>query len=243
MINAADASYPVMIDPLFTLVKKLIPESVAAQDNFGVSVSISGDTVVVGVSGSDLGPYIGSAYIFYRDQGGTGNWVEVNKITASDGSAGDYFGRSVSISGDTVMVGAFNNSAYIFYRNHGGTYNWGQVTKIAASDGAAFDWFGSSVSISGDTVVVGAHQDDVNGTDSGSAYVFNVATDVCEGDFDNDTDVDGSDLAIFAADFGRTNCGSAPTCEGDFDGDNDVDGSDLATFAADFGRTDCPMIP
>ena len=62
----------------------------------------------------------------------------------------------------------------------------------------------------------------------------------CEGDFDDDGDVDGSDLAIFAADFGRTNCGSAPPCEGDFDGDNDVDGSDLAVFAADFGKTDCP---
>jgi hypothetical protein len=62
---------------------------------------------------------------------------------------------------------------------------------------------------------------------------------ICGGDFDNDGDVDGSDLAIFAADFGRTNCNS--DCEGDFDNDGDVDGSDLATFAADFGRTDCPV--
>lgn len=63
---------------------------------------------------------------------------------------------------------------------------------------------------------------------------------VCEGDFDNDDDVDGSDLAVFAADFGRTDCGIGEPCEGDFDEDNDVDGSDLAVFAADFGRTDCP---
>ena len=61
---------------------------------------------------------------------------------------------------------------------------------------------------------------------------------VCEGDFNCDNDVDGSDLAVFAADFGRTDCSG--DCEGDFDGDNDVDGSDLAVFAADFGRTDCP---
>lgn len=61
----------------------------------------------------------------------------------------------------------------------------------------------------------------------------------CPGDFDTDGDVDGSDLAIFAADFGRTDCDTGELCEGDFDGDNDVDGSDLATFAADFGRTDC----
>lgn len=62
----------------------------------------------------------------------------------------------------------------------------------------------------------------------------------CEGDFDTDGDVDGSDLSIFAADFGRTDCSS--DCEGDFDSDGDVDGSDLATFAADFGRTDCPQV-
>ena len=64
---------------------------------------------------------------------------------------------------------------------------------------------------------------------------------VCEGDFDSDGDVDGSDLAVFAADFGRTNCANEPLCEGDFDSDGDVDGSDLAIFAADFGRTDCPV--
>ncbi len=61
--------------------------------------------------------------------------------------------------------------------------------------------------------------------------------DACEGDFDNDGDVDGSDLATFAADFGRTDC--VDDCEGNFDEDGDVDGSDLAVFAADFGRTDC----
>lgn len=62
----------------------------------------------------------------------------------------------------------------------------------------------------------------------------------CEGDFDGDGDVDGSDLAVFAADFGRTDCDTGEECKGDFDDDGDVDGSDLAVFAADFGRTDCP---
>jgi|LGVF01.1.fsa_nt_gb hypothetical protein len=60
----------------------------------------------------------------------------------------------------------------------------------------------------------------------------------CEGDFDGDGNVDGSDLAVFAAEFGRTDC--ACDCKGDFDEDGDVDGSDLGVFAADFGRTDCP---
>jgi len=66
------------------------------------------------------------------------------------------------------------------------------------------------------------------------------ALPICEGDFDDDSDVDGSDLAIFAADFGRTDCDQGEECEGDFDQDSDVGGSDLAVFAVDFGRTDCP---
>ena len=63
---------------------------------------------------------------------------------------------------------------------------------------------------------------------------------VCNGNFDGDNEVDGSDLAVFAADFGRTDCGTGEECESNFDGDTDVDGSDLAVFASNFGRTDCP---
>jgi hypothetical protein len=67
------------------------------------------------------------------------------------------------------------------------------------------------------------------------------APHVCEGDFEPDGDVDGSDLSVFALDFGRTDCCDTgqPPCEGDFDGDCDIDGSDLAIFARDFGRTGC----
>jgi hypothetical protein len=73
------------------------------------------------------------------------------------------------------------------------------------------------------------------------AVSFNIdssAADLCAGDFDGDNDVDGADLAVFAADFGRTDC--CKECPGDFNNDCDVDGADLAIFAADFGRTDCP---
>ena len=64
-----------------------------------------------------------------------------------------------------------------------------------------------------------------------------------EGDFDEDQDVDGSDLAVFASDFGRTDCNQSEACDADFDGDGYVDESDLAAFAAEFGRTDCPICP
>ena len=83
----------------------------------------------------------------------------------------------------------------------------------------------------------------------GLIFAFLLSTGIpclarCGGDFDRDRDVDGSDLAVFAADFGRTNCcePELPSCEGDFDLDCDVDGSDMAVFAADFGRTDCPLL-
>ena len=78
-----------------------------------------------------------------------------------------------------------------------------------------------------------------------AVYVLIDYVEPCEGDFDGDGDVDGSDLAVFAADFGRTDCceSGVEPCEGDFDTDCDVDGSDLAVFAADFGRTDCPNCP
>ena len=108
------------------------------------------------------------------------NWGLVKKITASDGVANDYFGDYVSISGDTVVVGSDDSNrngagaAYIFKRDQGGAGNWGLVKKITAFDGAADDYFGYSVSISGDTVVVGAVEDDDKGTNSGSAYIFNV---------------------------------------------------------------------
>jgi len=106
--------------------------------------------------------------------------AQVAKLTASDGAAGDIFGFSASINGDTVVVGAYyggaggveSGSAYVFERNHGGADNWGEVKELIASDAAANDAFGWSVSISGDTVVVGAWGNFDSGLRSGSAYVF-----------------------------------------------------------------------
>ena len=140
----------------------------AEDDNFGKSVAISGDRVVVGAR--DENDSTGSAYIFERDE--TGTWTEVQKITASDGAAGDRFGFTVSISGDSVVAGALNEEvAYIFERDEVGT--WTEVQKITASDGAEGDDFGNSVSISGDSVVVGAYRDDNDNVfQSGSAYLF-----------------------------------------------------------------------
>lgn len=66
-----------------------------------------------------------------------------------------------------------------------------------------------------------------------------ITADPCEGDFDGDNDVDDADLAVFTAEFGRSDCGSDPPCDEAFGTDGDVDGADLAVLAADYGRADC----
>ena len=71
-------------------------------------MAISGDTVVVGAPGKDsaTGYDSGAAYIFERNAGGAGNWGQVKKLIPADPAAGDWFGISVAVSGDTVVVGA-----------------------------------------------------------------------------------------------------------------------------------------
>ena len=96
---------------------------------------------------------IGKVFVYRRDEGGVDNWGEVTKILASDGATDDEFGSSVSISGDTAIVGAYRDddnagesgSAYVYRRDEGGLDNWGEVFKITASDASANDNFGISV--------------------------------------------------------------------------------------------------
>jgi hypothetical protein len=154
---------------------KLLASDGAANDRFGLSVSISGDVVLVGAHGDDdNGLNSGSAYVF-RWNGGS--WVQMQKLVASDGVANDTFGRTVSISGDLALVGAWGDndngnasgSAYIFRWNGS---SWMQEQKLLASDGAESDEFGWSISIRSDIALVGARGHDDKGYRSGSAYVF-----------------------------------------------------------------------
>ena len=158
--------------------QKLVASDGMVGDEFGESVSMSGEGVIVGADKADIGGNTeqGAAYVFVRD--GQGNWTEEQKLVASDGMAGDWFGVSVSMSGDRAMVGAhgasvgsntYQGAAYVFVRDAQG--NWLQEQKLVASDGMAGDWFGGSVSMSGDRAMVGAR-----GADGyayrGAAYIF-----------------------------------------------------------------------
>ncbi|MDC3988437.1 FG-GAP repeat protein [Polyangium jinanense] len=177
-VAASGAAFPVRIDPLVALQQaKLVADDAAADDYFGHSVAISGDTALVGSYDDDNagGTNAGSVYVFVRS--GT-VWTQQAKLVANDAASADLFGTSVALSGDTALIGASlddfvgntdQGSAYVFVRSGG---VWSQQAKLVAGD--ANDRFGSSVALSGDTALVSAPRDSVagGGTAAGSVSVF-----------------------------------------------------------------------
>ena len=178
----AGAAYVFTMDSagVWSQAAKLTASDGEAYDNFGISVAIDGDTIVIGAHGDDgVKPDAGSAYVFTKDESGV--WTQAARLTASDGESLDDFGYSVAVDGDTVLVGAYQDddsdddledsgSAYVFTIDTAGV--WSQAAKLTASDGVDGDNFGIAVAINDTTVVVGAPGDDNNGIDSGAAYVF-----------------------------------------------------------------------
>jgi MYXO-CTERM domain-containing protein len=173
------ARYPLKIDPLmWTQQAKLTASDQAGAEYFGYSVSVDVNIAIIGaynntVDGKDGA---GTAYVFV--QSGS-DWTQMAEITASDAAVDAYFGRSVSVSGDTAIVGApyptavneANGAAYIFALAQDNS--WPQQAKLTASDGNILDGFGSSVSVSGNTAIVGAPYHQVGGkAHAGAAYVF-----------------------------------------------------------------------
>ncbi|MGA2253352.1 MAG: autotransporter-associated beta strand repeat-containing protein, partial [Thermoguttaceae bacterium] len=157
---------------------KLTASYSAAYDAFGYSISISGNTVVIGANDDNGGQ--SAAYVFTEPASGwAGNMNQTAKLIPSNGTAYDEFGHSVSISGNTVVVGADaqnsgQGAAYVFTEPASG---WAgtmiETAKLTASDGEADDYFGLSASMSGNTLVVGAPFATVGGNlGQGAAYVF-----------------------------------------------------------------------
>jgi hypothetical protein len=147
----------------------------AAGDLFGIAVAVAGDTTLSGAVGANGNVNdSGAAYVFRYD-GST--WVEEPKLWASDGAAGDLFGVSVAVDGDTAVVGAGrvdgagvdSGAAYVFHYDGAG---WVEEAKLTASDSAASDFFGYWVAVSGDAVLVGSVGSDGAAVDAGAAYLF-----------------------------------------------------------------------
>jgi len=169
--NGSSSGSAYIFDLDGTQLAKIDASDGASGDGFGRSVAVGSGRIVVGSPyDADNGSTSGSAYIF--DLGGT----QLAKIKASDGATGDGFGLSVAVGSGRIVVGAWldddngsaSGSAYIF--DLGGT----QLAKIDASDGAAVDFFGFSVAVGSGRIVVGSSYDDDNGSDSGSAYIYNI---------------------------------------------------------------------
>ena len=154
-------------------VQKVSASDLTDDDSFGVSVAMEGDTAVMGAEFADIGRNRdnGAAYVFTRVNG---VWAESQQLTASDLSDSDYFGSSVALDGDTIVVGADNSdgggAAYVLTRSSG---SWSEQAKLMASNRVQGAHFGSSVAIDGDTALIGAKGFYRNGQGlQGAAYVF-----------------------------------------------------------------------
>lgn len=194
--------------PSKDLIKKVVSSGTNARssnDYLGYSVSIDGDIAVAGAynqdydsSGANFASNAGAAYVYYRNSGGTDNWGLVKKLvgTGTNGrNASDYFGLSVAVSGNIIVVGAYGQdydssganylslagAAYVFYKDQGGTDNWGLAKKISASGTNArvsSDLFGWSVAISDETIAVGTYGQDYNASgaslanSAGAVYLY-----------------------------------------------------------------------
>jgi hypothetical protein len=150
----------------------------AFQDQLGGALASEADVILAGarsaagLDGSDAG----AAYLF---RFGGAAWTQEAKLVASDGQAGDSFGRDVSLDGDAALVGAplgdrtgnsAEGSAYLFARRGA---SWQQTGELLASDGVSFDLFGQAVALGPDAALVGAPQSSADGDSSqGSVYVF-----------------------------------------------------------------------
>lgn len=148
----------------------------APADEFGDSVAVSGDTVVVGAAYHDgAANNAGAAYVFTRSGAA---WSQQAKLVAPSGAVDDLFGYSVGLDADTAVVGAFARdvgtvenagAAFVFTRTAG---TWTLQQQLVALDPSDWDLLGYSVDISGDTIAAGAYLDDTKGDAAGSAHVF-----------------------------------------------------------------------
>ena len=227
--NAGSAYVFTKVSGVWRQLAKLTADDGAANDEFGYSVAVDGDTIVVGTHQNDADSNDndeGAAYVFTKPASGWADMTQTAKLTAFGAAAGDEFGISVAVDGNTILVGAHQNdsddgAAYVFTKPFTGWADSSETAKLIASDAAADDEFGISVALDGDTAVIGARQDDDNGSQSGSAYVFTkvsgvwsqkaklIASDGAANDeFGISVAVDG-DTAVIGARQGDTRNGAA----------------------------------
>ena len=154
---------------------KLTPDDASRLDYFGIQVAAADGIALVGAMGSDGNESnTGAAYVFDTTTG-----QQLLKLVAADGAVNDNFGAAVDLCGSVAIVGAHSDdvsgeqsgSAYLFDVTTGA-----QLAKLVPGDGAEYDYFGATVAIGDGTALVGALDDDDDGLNSGSAYLFDTST-------------------------------------------------------------------
>ncbi|PSQ15097.1 hypothetical protein BRD00_15160 [Halobacteriales archaeon QS_8_69_26] len=152
---------------------KLVAGDADASDGFGNAVELDAGTALVGAPTDEdpNGSSAGSAYVF---EGGDGGWTQQDKLAPADGDDEYFFGRSLSLDGDTAVLGAYGHdgnagAAYVFERSDDG---WGQGARLVDDDGEENDFFGWAVGLDGDALAAGAPRVDEEGEDAGAAHVF-----------------------------------------------------------------------
>jgi len=180
----AAATTPAQVQEAPWIEQEVLASDGIEEDTFGAAVAIDGDEAVItapqpgsSTAGIPAGP--GRAYIFRKQDG---SWVQTAILAADDGVAGDFFGYSAAIQGDTVLIGAHYatvnsnakaGAAYVF-RHAGG--NWTQSQKLVASDGVSKAYFGASLALDGDNAFVGSYALPVNGHNAqGAVYAYSGA--------------------------------------------------------------------
>ncbi len=155
----------------WTQTQTIVSNDIASGDAFGSAMAVDGGTLVAGAPGKG---FLGAAYIFTADGGGT--WTQRSKLTQPDAVLFDNFGYSVDISGDSLIIGNIGASGLGAEQGRGFAYiytgsgsSWTLQQRIQASDRAAGDAFGFDVAISEDTAAIGALNDD---DFRGGVYVF-----------------------------------------------------------------------
>ncbi|MGB5323880.1 MAG: LamG-like jellyroll fold domain-containing protein, partial [Pseudomonadales bacterium] len=148
---------------------KLLPTTPVTFEQFGESVAIDGDVAAVGAPYFDNGTNPGSAYIFQRSGG---SWNVGTRIVEQGSFNGDRFGASVSVEGNTVMLGRHREFGGAVYVYTGSGLDWTFRTKLTAIDAADNDDFGFSIALSDGVAAIGAPRDDDLGENSGALYLF-----------------------------------------------------------------------
>lgn len=233
---------------------KLKPDDPQTNHGIGDSVAIDGNYALIGATNDDAGGVgAGAAYVFRYDGA---NWIQEDKLKASDANQFDNFGLHLAISGDLAMIGSEGDDdggdrtgSVYFFRPSGS--NWGQQGKIVAMDGEPGAEFGRAVALSGTTAVTAAPESDDEGISSGSAYVFdglsdcnaNGRIDLCDiaegtgNDCNNNGVPDDCDIA-FGTSFDCQLNGVPDECDADSDGDSIPDDCDNCVDIANMDQKD-----